>query len=413
MFGNWSVFRGAASARGRRYPPRSLTAIRLGIVAVALVAVPFANSFPGPGARGAAMIVALAVAGAGWLLWLLGLGNQRAFLLGMVVLGASGGVMAGLSGFSSAIAIGCVATTTAGVSLAPGVSLAVTAQTVVAFVAAGLAGDATLGSLLGYPLMFGGFWAFGLTRHAYALRAQQAERALEQERRAREAETQAAALGERARIAREIHDVLAHSLATVSVNLQAAEGLLSALPDSPELVKALECVARAGAFTRDGLAEARRAVTALRETASAAPPAPLAEQLSRLVSEFRETGDAPASLRVRGPERTVGAEAGLAVYRTAQETLTNARKHAPGQPVTITLEFGPDAVELRAANPLPSCSSADSAAGSSAGGPGAPLASTGGGHGLTGLRERAALARGTLTAERTDGQWLVCLRIPA
>ena len=64
-------------------------------------------------------------------------------------------------------------------------------------------------------------------------------------RRAREAETQAAALAERARIAREIHDVLAHSLAAVSVNLQAAEGLLSALPaGSPELAQAIECIGR-------------------------------------------------------------------------------------------------------------------------------------------------------------------------
>ena len=125
--------------------------------------------------------------------------------------------------------------------------------------------------LLGYPLTYIGFWALGLSRHAYLVRAEQAERMLAEARRARDAETQAAALAERARMAREIHDVLAHSLAAVSVNLQAAEGLLAALPTgSPELAKAIECIDRAEVFTRDGLAEARRAILALRDDA---PPA--------------------------------------------------------------------------------------------------------------------------------------------
>ena len=382
------------------YPPPWLAAVRIGVVAVTLAAIPFSHPFPGPGARGVAVLLALGAGAAGWVLWLAGWNNRRAFITGLVVLGASGGVLAGLSGFSAAVAMGCVVTSTAGVALAPGASLVITAQTVAAFIAAGLAGGAVIESLLGYPLAFFGFWAFGLTRHAYALRAQQAELALSQERRAREAETQAAALAERTRIAREIHDVLAHSLAAVSVNLQAAEGLLSGLPDpDPDLVKALECVSRAGALTRDGLAEARRAVTALRDPA---PDSPLSSRLTRLVAEFRASGDAQASLEVRGTSRTVATETSLAVYRAAQEALTNARKHAPGQPVTIVLEFGPDTVELRAANPLPGGPpSADAGA------------AAGGGHGLTGLRERAALAEGTLTAGPSGGQWRVCLRIPA
>ena len=102
-------------------------------------------------------------------------------------------------------------------------------------------------TLVGYPLACIGLWALGLTRHAYLLRAEQAERTLAEARRAHAAENHAAALAERARIAREIHDVLAHSLAAVSVNLQAAEGLLDAVPGgSPELAKAIECIGRAG-----------------------------------------------------------------------------------------------------------------------------------------------------------------------
>ena len=132
-----------------------------------------------------------------------------------------------------------------------------------------------------------------MTRREYLVRAEQAERTLAETRRAREAETQAAALAERARIARDIHDVLAHSLAAVSVNLQAAEGLLAAdtLPaDHPELAKAIECVDRAGTLTREGLAAARRAILALREDA-----APLPDQLASLAAQYRAAGDAPSS----------------------------------------------------------------------------------------------------------------------
>ena len=129
--------------------------------------------------------------------------------------------------------------------------------------------------------------------------------------------------------------MLAHSLAAVSVNLQAAEGLLGTLPaGSPELAKASECIGRAGVFTREGLADARRAIMALRDDA-----APLADQLAALAGEYRADGDVAVDVTVTGTPRPVAAEAALAAYRTAQEALTNARKHAPGQPVRLSLDF--------------------------------------------------------------------------
>src|SRR6202035_2473808 len=210
-------------------------------------------------------------------------------------------------------------------------------------------------TLAGYPAAMIGLWAFGLTRRAYVLRAEEAEEALEQARRAHAAENQAAALAERARIAREIHDVLAHSLAAVSVNLQAAEGLLGSLPEESrgsEVVKAMECIERAVAFTRDGMTETRHAILALREgsdvsgtgasAAGAGPVGPAAPEPTRLVAElralaedYRADGDAEIEFDVTGVPRPVGAEAALTAYRTSQESLTNARKHAPGQPVTL------------------------------------------------------------------------------
>ena len=214
-----------------------------------------------------------------------------------------------------------------------------------------------------------------------------------------QAETQRAALAERARIARDLHDVLAHSLAAVSVNLQAAEGLLGAgtLPaDNPELAKAIECIDRAGALTREGLAAARRAVLALRDHTASLP-----DQLSSLAGQYRADGDMAVDFAVTGEARPVSAEADLAAYRTAQEALTNARKHAPGQPVTLRLGFEDAQITVSVVNPLPpQCART-------------PLADTGAGFGLVGLRERAALARGTFEAGPDAGNWQVNLRIPA
>ncbi len=313
------------------------------------------------------------------------------------MLGVAGGAIAGLSPLSPALAVGCMVTATVGARMNPETSVAITAATVASFLAAGLATGAPTETLFGYPLTFIGLWALGLTRHTYLLRAEQAEQTLAETRRAREAETEAAALAERARIAREIHDVLAHSLAAVSVNLEAAEALLGALPaGSPELAQAIACITRAGAFTREGLADARRAILALRDDA-----APLSQQLAELVKEYGADGDVLVDFTVTGPPRPVAAEASLPAYRTAQEALTNARKHAPGQPARLSLEYEPGDITVRAVNPLPSFLAER------------PLAATGAGYGLTGLRERAALGGGTLTAGPADGEWRVSLRIPA
>jgi signal transduction histidine kinase len=384
-------------ARAGLQVPLILNLVRILVLVVVLVTVPLAEPEPGSGAQGTAIAVALGVSAVSWLAWMLFRGRERYLIAALTVMGAAGGVLAGLSPLSTAIAVGCVVTSSAGARLETEKSLAITAETVGAFLISGLVTGAPTETLLGYPLTFIGLWAFGLTRHAYVLRAEQAERMLTETRRAHEAETAAAALAERARIAREIHDVLAHSLAAVSVNLEAAEGLLGALPpDQPELAKAIECVERAGAFTREGMAEARRAILALRDAA-----APLPDQLSELAREYSADGDVPVDFAVTGSPRAVAADVSLAAFRTAQEALTNARKHAPGQPVSLRLEFSPVEVAVLVANPLPAV------------GADWPLAAVGAGHGLTGLRERAALGGGTLTAGPEDGQWQVRMRMPA
>jgi signal transduction histidine kinase len=414
----WETTRGAPPSAAAN-PPPAIAAVRIIVLVVMLATVPLADPHPGlTGPRAIAITVTLAVTAVAWIVWLRAGCRYRLMVTALAVMAAFGGTLAGLSPFSTAIAVGCVVTASAGVRLSTEASLAVTAEAVAAFLIAGVVVGAPAETLAGYPAAFIGLWAFGLTRRAYLLRAEQAEEALEQARRAHAAENQASALAERARIAREIHDVLAHSLAAVSVNLQAAEGLLGELPAQSrgsEVMKAMECIERAVAFTRDGMTETRRAILALREGsdadgAGAAPtagsavgstPTRLVAELRKLTDDYRADGDAIIDLELIGEPRPVGAEAALTAYRTAQEGLTNARKHAPGQPVTLGLAFAPAALEVRVVNAL---AAADESG---------PLAGSGAGYGLTGLRERAALAGGTLTAGPEDGQWSVHLRIPA
>jgi signal transduction histidine kinase len=399
--------------------PPTVKVIRFIVLVIVLVTVPLSTPHLGEGARGIAIAVTLAISAVTWTIWNLVGDRPRTWLAMLAVMGAAGGALAGISLLNAAVAIGFVVTISAGARLPTEVSAAIVAETVAAFLIAGVVSGTPPEALIGWTAGLIGLWALGLTRRAYVLRAVDAEQALEQARRAHAAETQAAALAERARIAREIHDVLAHALAAVSVNLQAAEGLLDAVPGKgPELAKVVECVERAGALTKEGMAETRRAILALRDDSADAPAGyasraagrptgtgaaekgaagdtadpsgPPAERLTHrlraLVDEHRAAGDTAVELTVAGTPRPLGSERALTVYRTAQEALTNARKHAPG---------------LRVSNPLPPT------------GTEGPLAHAGTGYGLTGLQERAALADGTLTAAPEDGQWEVRLTLPA
>jgi signal transduction histidine kinase len=374
----------------------------VGAVGLVVVLITVSLASPGPAtddARGIAIAVTLGLSAAGWIAWLLVGRNPWVVYGGLAVMSAAGGVLAGLSWDSAAVALPCAATFSAGARLRIPASLTVVLRTLIAFVIAAKVVKAPTGVLLGYPFAFVGLWGIGLTRHEYSTRAEQAERMLAETRRAHEAETQAAALAERARIARDIHDVLAHSLAAVSVNLQAAEGLLAAstLPaENPDLGQAMDCIERAGTLTREGMAAARRAVLALRDDA-----APLPDQLSSLADQYQAVGDLAVDFTITGEVRPVSAEASQAAYRTAQEALTNARKHAPGQPVTLRLGFEPEQITVDVVNPLPPRRAQG------------PLAGTGAGYGLVGLRERAALAGGTLDAGPAEGNWQVSLGIPA
>ncbi|GAB1824551.1 sensor histidine kinase [Herbidospora sp. RD11066] len=205
-------------------------------------------------------------------------------------------------------------------------------------------------------------------------------------RRAQQDRARAMALDERARIARELHDVLAHSLGALGVQLEVAEALLT---ERGDVDGAVSRIRRSRALAREGLVEARSAVAALREDV---PPLP--DALGLLVAEHRRDHDIPAHLRTTGARRPISPAAEVCLLRTAREALTNAAKHAPGRPVTVELGYGEGAVRLVVRNPVPAA---------------IPVSY---GHGLQGMSERLALAGGTLRAGPADGVWEVRAEVP-
>ncbi|WP_328395596.1 sensor histidine kinase [Streptomyces sp. NBC_00390] len=214
-------------------------------------------------------------------------------------------------------------------------------------------------------------------------------RLLAQERAAREAEATSAALAERARIAREIHDVLAHSLSAQLVHLEAARLRIEQEPESTFRNQILERVVAARAMAREGLAETRQALSALRGEL-----APVEDYLSELAAADGVVAE------VTGERRPLSAEASQAVRRVAQEALTNVRKHAPGAVVRMLLAYreGEIALDIR-----------DSGAGAEQG----DLTASGSGYGLLGMRERAELLGGSLEAGPDGEGFVVRLRVPA
>jgi signal transduction histidine kinase len=208
---------------------------------------------------------------------------------------------------------------------------------------------------------------------------------------AREGEAAAAALAERSRIAGELHDVLAHSLSGLAIQLQGARKLASREAVSEGLRAAVQ---RSAELARSGLADARQAVGALR-----GERLPTVDQLTSLVDDFRRDTGADATLRVDGESRPLPAEASLALFRGAQEALTNIARYAPGAVTAVTVTYRADrtvvTVEDHVSGPQTTT-----------------LAGAGGGHGLTAMRERAARIGGTARAGPTADGWLVELEVP-
>ncbi|MEP7762968.1 sensor histidine kinase [Sanguibacter sp. 25GB23B1] len=287
-------------------------------------------------------------------------------------------------------------------------------------IATGLLGCAVLGAFIGvvegdmaaaafFSLVFVGSiflatWAFGLVRRARrdtinALR----DRALRLEIE-RDQHALLATAAERARIAREMHDIVAHSLSVMIA--QADGGRYAAAADLAAAERTLGTIAETG---RAALADMRRLLGVLRAepedgsgdttgmSAGGLVPQPAAEDIESLVAQVRASGTRASLVRM-GTPRTLPPGTGLTLYRVCQEALTNILKHAgPDPAVTILLTWGRTSVRLEIDDD----------------GRGASAATDTPGHGLVGMRERAAMFGGTFAAgPRPGGGFRVMLELP-
>lgn len=261
------------------------------------------------------------------------------------------------------------------------------AQAVVGTVATGM----SVGSLALNELGVLAFFGVALLAKRLTEGQAQAERMLIELEQSREAQSRAAALAERQRLAREMHDVLAHSLSGLVLQLEGARLLATQRQADPDLTDAVE---RAHHLAKAGLEEARRAIGLLRDDELPGP-----EGLPALVNSFSRDTGTPCKLEVGGAERELSSEARLTLYRVAQEALTNVRKHAAPTQVEIHLSYESAGTRLTVEDfGEKDCSVVDR---------------VNKGYGLTGMRERAKLLGGELTATRTDCGFRVELWVPA
>ncbi|WP_285482076.1 sensor histidine kinase [Amycolatopsis sp. NBRC 101858] len=291
--------------------------------------------------------------------------------------------LVGRAGDSSAILLSVIplgrlaALTTVSVGVILGTGLLDVALAVTAHLVAGH----SLGAALADAAVMLMLVLVGLNRRQYEVQAIQSGALLEQTRLAQAEHARAAALDERTRIAREIHDVLAHSLGALGVQLELAEALLT---ERSDVDGALRSVRRSRRLAADGLAEARNAVAALRRDVP-----PLAGALAAVAAEHAGNHGVDVGFETAGEARPLPSAAVVALVGVAREALTNAGKHAPGEDVRVRLEHEPGAVRLDVRNKL------------------GEFTRTSEGFGLAGMRERLALAGGTLESGPEDGYWRV------
>ncbi|GAB3623808.1 sensor histidine kinase [Mariniluteicoccus endophyticus] len=207
-------------------------------------------------------------------------------------------------------------------------------------------------------------------------------------RRSQAQELRLATLGERTHIAREMHDIVAHSLGVIIA--QADGGRYAAAASPGAAVRSLETIGEVG---RESLAEMRELLHVLRSDDSRDTlPAPGPGDLPALFDDYRRAG---LDLTTRIDDLSLAPAAGLVVYRIVQESLTNVLKHAGRVGADVAIDRAADGVRVVVTNPLP-----------------AQLPAADAGHGLIGMRERVDMRGGTLSAGAADGVWRVTARLP-
>ncbi len=341
----------------------------------------------GPGSQRTAAVVLLTAATLSWLAWMLlrpvsDVGTTTALAAMAVTGGALGGLVPVAMIFPAVAVLSTAMWSRTAIQAA-----AIGAAGWLAMAVSVLALDKSFASLLGGLAAILGGAVVGITRrqgieHAEQIAGMEVAMARTEVERAR-----AELLAERNHLAREIHDVLAHTLAALSLQLQAFHTVVDAEPETSARVR--EQLERTSLLVREGLEEARGAVSALRDE-----PAPLGDQLPRLSAQhgaaFSETG-APQQL---APPVVLG------LYRVVQEALTNVDKHASGAAARVALHWSASEVAVSVENEVTGTPTP------------APLSGSGGGYGLRGIAERLELLGGTVCSGPTPGAWRVDARVP-
>jgi signal transduction histidine kinase len=263
-------------------------------------------------------------------------------------------------------------------------SLTALAATAVVMAVAALAAGPDWGALVTGPLLATAGWLAG--ENARSRRAQAAAAGIEREDRVRRAATD-----ERMRIARELHDVVAHAMSVIAVRSGVARMVLDTQPD-----QAREALGIIEDTSREALQQMRQLVGVLREPGDTSDlgPAPGLEDLPGLVDGIGQAGVA-VDVRVEGRPRRLPPALDLSVYRVIQEALTNVVRHAGPTSAELRVAYSPESIEVEITDH----------------GEAAPVFN-GGGHGLVGMRERVAAYGGELSAGPTADGFRVRARLP-
>ncbi len=239
------------------------------------------------------------------------------------------------------------------------------------------------GEVVFIPLLFGIAWLAGFALNARAEQADAAEARAVQAERERETAARIAVAEERARIARELHDIVAHAVSVMVLQVGAVRHKLpEELADESDALRGVEGAGRTA------LAEMRRLLAAMRDDGDDLElgPQPGLDSVGSLVAEVERAG-LPVALHVEGETAPLPRAVELSAYRIVQEALTNALKHAHASRADVTLRYGPDELRIEVRDD----------------GSGGGATSNGPGYGLVGVRERVKIYGGTMTAGTAPG----------
>jgi signal transduction histidine kinase len=334
-----------------------------------------------------AALIALATVPVAW---------RRYWPLAVLVL--STGALVGVATFEDeagvtaafAVLLGCF---TVGRTLDPPRTWAAPALASAVFLAGGIVDDSDLDDVVFGTLLYVGVWGIGRALRLRSRDVRELSDRASQLEREREQRAEQAVADERARIARELHDVVSHSISVVTIQTQAVRRRLR-----PEQQREIEDLRAVETTARQAMAELRRLFGVLRadNDRPALAPAPGMDELERLVDRTRAAG-IEVDLAVEGERRALAPGIDLAAYRILQEALTNVLKHAGTGRAAVTVHYAPTELAL--------CVEDD--------GRGSPTTPNGQGHGLIGMRERVSVYAGSLeTGNRPEGGFRVLARLP-